>query len=579
MTDHSLPDRANGRIHQSVSPVHPRMNSPAAFNIDTPATSSPKHVRTLGSIIAASWIMGCCLIEDLRRYLHKHIGVITKASKVFVTTGGFIIACIGIWSAIHAMEDSRKAVKIAEWTAKKDFIEYCQATENLDAGCTKAQSSPLGPPPISWIRLKARMLQQVVRQKVETFPGSTLVLLGFPLAVTLWVSLRTTLGRNFRGRLRYIAHEHQRPVGLLVTAREDPRTVTMTTNGTNSGVDVGMPSHSQTAATRRVVFGSGVETDFDFSAPSIMITAGSGLSTSHERLPRKRLTARKGSTVRKGTEASPPIKTSPSQNTLPLESVLRERPYACQRCFARFRTEEELEGHSYIHTPVWCWECELGFAVNPTMQAKAPFPLNIRCSLAGPDFCHQCEKQLRCVVDAAALRNLKEEISAYMFLEQEVDRKSHGGLFIEAARGGTFKEEQMDMVFFVFETKKTGEARKIVARVNESTGSTWLLPLDRKKVLKCRKIDRNKDDLGSHTAFCALLELVGDRPVKSDALVKSGALVNSDALVKRDVHSVALEDYWLTLRRLEDANKARFLGAKPKKEADKEKGSSWFPIY
>lgn len=44
-----------------------------------------------------------------------------------VGTGGFAIACVALWSTITAANDGRKAEILAEWTAKKDFLEFCQA--------------------------------------------------------------------------------------------------------------------------------------------------------------------------------------------------------------------------------------------------------------------------------------------------------------------------------------------------------------------------------------------------------------------------------------------------------------------
>lgn len=39
---------------------------------------------------------------------------------------GFVIACVALWSTISATYDGRKSVILAEWTAKKDFLEFCQ---------------------------------------------------------------------------------------------------------------------------------------------------------------------------------------------------------------------------------------------------------------------------------------------------------------------------------------------------------------------------------------------------------------------------------------------------------------------
>jgi hypothetical protein len=35
---------------------------------------------------------------------------------------GFIIACVALWLSLSAMNDSRRALVLAEWTAWKDFL-------------------------------------------------------------------------------------------------------------------------------------------------------------------------------------------------------------------------------------------------------------------------------------------------------------------------------------------------------------------------------------------------------------------------------------------------------------------------
>jgi hypothetical protein len=55
--------------------------------------------------------------------LTKRAGVIAK----LVGIGGFAIACVALWSTLSAMNDGRRALALAEWTARKDFLEFCQS--------------------------------------------------------------------------------------------------------------------------------------------------------------------------------------------------------------------------------------------------------------------------------------------------------------------------------------------------------------------------------------------------------------------------------------------------------------------
>lgn len=45
------------------------------------------------------------------------------------------------------MVDGRKAVRIAEWTARKDYWEFCETIEDQEDGCDRVTKAPLGPPP------------------------------------------------------------------------------------------------------------------------------------------------------------------------------------------------------------------------------------------------------------------------------------------------------------------------------------------------------------------------------------------------------------------------------------------------
>lgn len=65
----------------------------------------------------------CVLQRDRRRC--------AKSGNMVFALGGFLIACIALWSTIRAMEDGRKAVSLAEWTARKDFFEYCHSASHL----------------------------------------------------------------------------------------------------------------------------------------------------------------------------------------------------------------------------------------------------------------------------------------------------------------------------------------------------------------------------------------------------------------------------------------------------------------
>lgn len=71
-------------------------------------------------------VAGYALFQNSKVVVGKYRGSVNKASKLLTTTTGLIIACVALWSAIGAMMDGRKAVRIAEWTARKDYWEFCE---------------------------------------------------------------------------------------------------------------------------------------------------------------------------------------------------------------------------------------------------------------------------------------------------------------------------------------------------------------------------------------------------------------------------------------------------------------------
>lgn len=94
---------------------------PCSTSIDTLATTVqsplPRIFHSSDSLsISSQW---------LKRVLKPSISMI-------VGVGGFVLACVALWSTVNATSDGRNAELLAEWTAKKDFIEFCQ-TASSDA--------------------------------------------------------------------------------------------------------------------------------------------------------------------------------------------------------------------------------------------------------------------------------------------------------------------------------------------------------------------------------------------------------------------------------------------------------------
>ena len=68
--------------------------------------------------------------------LTRREGVLAKIAGI----AGFVIACVALWSTLSTMDDSRRSIELAEWTARKDFLEFCQSVR---ANCEAMNHQPL----------------------------------------------------------------------------------------------------------------------------------------------------------------------------------------------------------------------------------------------------------------------------------------------------------------------------------------------------------------------------------------------------------------------------------------------------
>ena len=68
--------------------------------------------------------------------LTRRGGALAKIAGI----AGFVIACVALWSTLSAMDDGRRSIALAEWTARKDFLEFCQSVRvNLSLKATNDQ--------------------------------------------------------------------------------------------------------------------------------------------------------------------------------------------------------------------------------------------------------------------------------------------------------------------------------------------------------------------------------------------------------------------------------------------------------
>ncbi|KAK4198266.1 hypothetical protein QBC40DRAFT_95310 [Triangularia verruculosa] len=75
--------------------------------------------------------------------LRKQAGLFLK----FLSLISFLIAAVALWQTISASIDAKRNTELAEWTAKKEFIEFCETHTWQDPDCQDAQKTTLESPP------------------------------------------------------------------------------------------------------------------------------------------------------------------------------------------------------------------------------------------------------------------------------------------------------------------------------------------------------------------------------------------------------------------------------------------------
>src|SRR5207247_406682 len=119
---------------QSITAPHPSSDDEGLHS--QPAQSSPAQRSCSSSSDTAA------LRSPLGRIFHSYDGglgispqwlkkSLKPSISMVVGIGGFVLACVALWSTMNATSDGRKAEILAEWTAKKDFMEFCQTVSGI----------------------------------------------------------------------------------------------------------------------------------------------------------------------------------------------------------------------------------------------------------------------------------------------------------------------------------------------------------------------------------------------------------------------------------------------------------------
>ncbi|KAF2739454.1 hypothetical protein EJ04DRAFT_508740 [Polyplosphaeria fusca] len=67
--------------------------------------------------------------------------------KRFLSLCVFVLSVIALWASVSSAVDARRATRIAEWTAHKDFLEHCEEHAWSGSKCEVLRDVPLHEPP------------------------------------------------------------------------------------------------------------------------------------------------------------------------------------------------------------------------------------------------------------------------------------------------------------------------------------------------------------------------------------------------------------------------------------------------
>jgi hypothetical protein len=158
--DGGIPSSVAGksRFFQPVSGFK-STNRPGVWSSHVSSTSV-----YLNELCNALLIQALSIYSFAQSQLRKRAGATTNLAGL----AGFAIACVALWSTLSSMHDTRQALALAQWTARKDFLQYCHSVRETSSPhstttchltgfyqvnyttveCAKKKKTSLSPPPI-----------------------------------------------------------------------------------------------------------------------------------------------------------------------------------------------------------------------------------------------------------------------------------------------------------------------------------------------------------------------------------------------------------------------------------------------
>ncbi len=99
----------------------------ATKDADTPTPiPTPKPTSDPAEIWKTYLLTKATVLKSFASHTAAHLATPARAVAKVAAITGFAVACVALWSTLATMDDGHYAVTLAEWTARKDFLEYCE---------------------------------------------------------------------------------------------------------------------------------------------------------------------------------------------------------------------------------------------------------------------------------------------------------------------------------------------------------------------------------------------------------------------------------------------------------------------
>ncbi|KAK4206743.1 hypothetical protein QBC37DRAFT_116412 [Rhypophila decipiens] len=115
------------------------------------STSTEPNVVSASSISTSATVSAEPPRDTLRSRALRFYDKIQSKTLLFgkfILVLSFVVTAIALWPTFSGAAESKRANLLAEWTARKDYFEFCESHDWDPEGCQEVKGKSLSPPPV-----------------------------------------------------------------------------------------------------------------------------------------------------------------------------------------------------------------------------------------------------------------------------------------------------------------------------------------------------------------------------------------------------------------------------------------------